>query len=317
MAAALITGINGQDGSYLAELLLGEGYEVHGTVRDFQSSDLSRIEHLRRDLSIIERDLADDNSWSPLLEKIQPREVYNLAARASSATLFDEPVLTAKINGLAVARLLDDIRTVNPAIRLCQASSREIFGSPATAPQAENTPLQPRNPYGASKQYADAMVRIYRERYGMFSCSAILFNHESPRRGPEFVTRKVTSAAAKIKRGFIDELQLGSLSDRRDWGFAGDTVRAMSQMLRQTEPDDYVIATGDVHTVRDLCEVAFSRVGLDYRCFVRESSEEHAPDPVPLVGDSAKARRVLGWKPTITFEQLIQMMVDEDLRTLK
>ena len=317
MATALITGINGQDGSYLAELLLKQGYEVYGTVRGLQSSDLSRVDHLKDQLSIIEWNLAEEKSWAPVIGKVQPQEIYNLAARASSATLFEEPLLTAKVNGLAVARLLEDIRTVNSEIRLCQASSREIFGNPSAAPQDENTPCRPRNPYGAAKLYADAMVRIYRERYGMFACSAILFNHESPRRAPEFVTRKVSLAAAKIKLGIIDELRLASLSDRRDWGFAGDTVRAMWKMLRQSEPDDYVIATGKVHSVRDLCEVAFSRVGLNYRRFVREDSKRPVTDPVPLVGDAGKARRVLGWEPELDFKQLVEMMVDADLSALE
>jgi GDPmannose 4,6-dehydratase len=317
MAVALITGINGQDGSYLAELLLAKGYEVCGTVRDLESSDVSRIGHLLDNLTIIQWNLADEKSWAPLLEELRPNEIYNLAARASSATLFDDPVLTAKVNGLAVTRILEAIRLVDPGIRLCQASSREIFGGAATAPQDENTPVRPRNPYGAAKQYADTLIRVYREQYRLFACSAVLFNHESPRRSPEYVTRKVTSAAVKIKLGLADRLHLANLSGQRDWGFAGDSVRALWRMLRQSEADDYVIATGEFHTVRELCEIAFSSVGLDYRDFVVEYPDDNsAPEPVPIVGNSEKARRVLEWAPTVSFAQLIEMMVEADLDAL-
>lgn len=314
MPTALVTGINGQDGSYLAELLLHKGYKIHGTVRDLTSPDLSRIQHLMDALSLIEWNLADEKSWVHLLEKIRPTEVYNLAARASSSALFDNPTLTAKVNGLAVAGLLEDIRLVNPKIRLCQASSREVFGNALTAPQDEATLRQPRNPYGAAKQYADAMVKIYRDQYGIFACSAVLFNHESPRRDPEFVTRKVTSAAAKIKLGLTNRLRLVNLADRRDWGFAGDSVRAMWQMLQQPNADDYVIATGEVHSVQDLCQIAFSRVDLDYRRFVIADSDDYVQESVPLVGNSDKARRLLRWTPTVNFKQLVEMMVDSDLQ---
>jgi len=314
MKTVLITGINGQDGSYLAELLLARGDRVVGTVRP-GATDFSRIEHLRRGIEIVACDLLDQRALETLLERTRPAEVYNLAARSSSADLFTDPVLTGEVNGLAVARLLEAILRVDRKIRFFQASSSEIFGLSTQSPQDEETPFRPRNPYGAAKLYAQWMVASYREKHGLFTCTGILFNHESPRRGLDYVTRRISRGAALIKAGQATELKLGSLDARRDWSFAGDTVRAMAAMLGAAKPGDYVIATGKTHSVSDFCEAAFARAGLDYRRYVVEDANNLRPaETVQLVGNPAKARRELGWEPAVGFEELVCMMVDADLK---
>jgi GDPmannose 4,6-dehydratase len=313
MQTALITGINGQDGSYLAELLLGRGYRVIGLIRPDALSRCERIEHLRPGIELIEGSLLDEKCLRRILEQHTPREIYNLAARASSTQLFSDPVLTADFNGLAVVKMLEAIRTVDNTMRFCQASSSEMFGEALESPQNELTPFRPRNPYGVAKLFAHGMVGSYRERFGVFACSGILFNHESPRRGPEFVTRKITMGVARIKAGLADSLHLGSLEAIRDWGYAGDYVRAMWQMLQAQAPDDYVIATGESHAVREFCEIAFTHVGLDYRDHVQVDPNAHRPpESVRLVGDATKARSVLGWRQTVSFGQLVRMMIDAD-----
>jgi GDPmannose 4,6-dehydratase len=313
MATALITGVNGQDGSYLAELLLARGDRVVGTVRP-GAADLSRIEHLRARLETIECDLLDARALEELLGRVRPDELYNLAARSSSADLFTDPVLTGEINGLAVARLLEAILRVDRKIRFFQASSSEIFGGSTQSPQDEETPFRPRNPYGAAKLYAQGMVASFRETHGLFACSGILFNHESPRRGPHYVTRRISRGVALIKSGKAADLKLGSMDARRDWSFAGDTVRAMAAMLGAAKPGDYVVATGKTHSVREFCAAAFARADLDYRRYVVEDTNKTRPaETVSLVGNAAKARRELGWEPTVDFEGLVRMMVDADL----
>ena len=309
---ALVTGVDGQDGSYLAEHLVARGYTVVGIGQQAGSAPkLQKMHRLRVDLN-------DSPALDALLREYRPSEVYNLAARSSGAGMFDDVVRIGEVNGLVVARLLDAIQHVDPAIRFCQASSSELFGDAVASPQSERTEFRPRSPYGAAKLYAHTMLRIYRERYGLFACSAILFNHESPRRRLEFVTRKVTHAAASIKLGLADRLQVGNLEARRDWGFAGDYMRAMWLMLQHPVAQDYVVATGETHSVRELCDIAFGHVGLDYREFVRESSD-HArrPEPIALVGDATRARDVLHWSPTIDFRGLVISMVDADLNTLQ
>lgn len=314
MPSALITGVNGQDGSYLAEWLLGRGYEVVGLVREDAGDRLGRIRHLRSQLTIVYGSLLDDALLRRVLEQHGPDEIYNFAARASSSQLFTDPTLTAEYNGLAVVRMLEAIRTVNPAIRFCQASSSEMFGAVSQSPQSELTPFRPRNPYGVAKLFAHGMVGTYRENFGVFGCSAILFNHESPRRGPEFVTRKISMSVARIRAGLARSLPLGDLDVTRDWGFAGDYVRAMWQMLQLEVADDYVVATGVSHSVREFCELAFERVGLDYRAYVQtDPGARRAPESMAFVGDASKARRELGWQPSISFEQLVTMMVDADI----
>lgn len=316
-ACAMITGVNGQDGSYLAELLLAQGYRVLGTVRPASRANVKRIEHIRERIELFELDLLDRQSIQRIIGEQRPSEIYNLAARASSTQLQADPALTAEYNGVAVAHLLESIRSINPAIRFCQASSSEMFGDADRTPQSETTPFQPRNAYGAAKLYAHWMTVNYRKTHGLFACSAILFNHESPRRGQEFVTRKVTRAAALIRAGLQERLELGALDARRDWGFAGDYVRAMWLMLQARAAADYVVATGEAHSVRQLCEIAFEKVGLDYRQYVVENpSATRQVDLTQLVGDSSLARRVLGWSPSVSFSQLIEMMVDADLREL-
>jgi GDPmannose 4,6-dehydratase len=309
---AIITGVAGQDGSYLAELLLAEGYTVVGLGRD----TLGGPRHdrlLRRSC-----DLTDTPAFEELLREHRPAEVYNLAAMSSGARMFDDAVRIGEVNGLALARILEAINRIDPRIRLCQASSSELFGNVQTSPQSESTPPRPRSPYGAAKLYADTMLQIYRERYGLFACSAILFNHESSRRRLEFVTRKVTHAAASIKLQLESELTLGSLEARRDWGFAGDYVRAMWLMLQHPHAQDYVIATGQTHSVRELCAIAFGHVGLDYRNFVRESVDPaRTPELVALVGDASRARRELNWSPRVSFRQMVTDMVDSDLKTIQ
>lgn len=317
MRTALITGVTGQDGSYLAELLLREGYRVVGLVRGDSRIRDDNLRDSRQRIEWAQADLLSQASLQGVIAAQRPDEIYNLAARASSRTLVADPVLTGELNGMAAARLLEAIRVVDPRIRFCQASSSEMYGRSDESPQSEITPFRPRNPYGVAKLFAHGMVGAYREHYGLFACSSILFNHESPRRGEEFVTRKITRAAARISAGLSSVLELGDLEARRDWGYAADYVRAMHLMLQASRPDDYVLATGESHSVRELCDVAFGHVGLDYRKYVRvDPAAVRAPDSVQLVGDATRARTVLGWSPSVSFEDLIRMMVDADLRAL-
>ncbi|MGQ9459017.1 MAG: GDP-mannose 4,6-dehydratase [Anaerolineae bacterium] len=315
---ALITGVTGQDGSYLAEFLLEKGYEVIGMVRRTSTVNFDRIRHIQNDITLVQGDLLDQISLIDILREYRPHEVYNLAAQSFVPTSFKQPVLTGEFTALGVTRILDAIRLVDPTIRFYQASSSEMFGKVREVPQNEHTPFYPRSPYGVAKVYGHWITVNYRESYGLFACSGILFNHESPRRGLEFVTRKVTHGAARIKLGLADELRLGNLDARRDWGYAVDYVRAMWLMLQQDEPDDYVIATGETHSVRELCEVAFGYLGLDYRDYVKVDPRFFRPAEVDLlVGDASKARAKLGWAPTVTFEELIHLMVDADLKLLQ
>lgn len=317
MKTALITGIAGQDGHYLAEYLLEKGCRVVGCTRDVRSADQMDLQSTTSRVELLELNMQDPLCVIDVLRQVRPTEIYNLAAFASGAGMFDDPLGMADVNGVAVTRMLEGIRAVDLKIRFCQASSREIFGEALQSPQTELTPPNPRSPYGAAKLYADCMIRIYRQRYGLHACSAILFNHESPRRRLDFVTRKITHEAARIKLGLTKELQLGNLDTQRDWGFAGDYVRAMWAMLQQDTADDYVVATGEAHTVREFCEVAFGRLDLDYRDHVREDSASYRPsEPVALVGSPAKALRNLGWKPMVSFRELVHMMVDADMRDL-
>lgn len=317
MPTALITGITGQDGSYLAELLLAKGYRVIGAVRYRQKAKESLPAGLRNSVELVAWDMLDQRHMKEVLTEYRPEEIYNFAAYSSGTGMYDDPVGVGEVNGLAVSRILEAIRDVDVKIRFCQASSREIFGDAVESPQTESTATNPRSPYGAAKLYADSMIRIYRQRYGLFACAAILFNHESPRRGLGFVTRKITHEAAKIKLGLAKELHLGNLDAQRDWGFAGDYVRAMWLMLQQERADDYVVATGEAHSVRELCEFAFSRLGLDYRDYVREDASAFRPvEPALLVGSAVKANSELSWKPEIGFRELVHMMVDADLHTL-
>jgi GDPmannose 4,6-dehydratase len=318
MKKALITGITGQDGSYLAEFLLEKGYEVLGMVRRTSTINFDRIAHLQNDIELVQGDLLDQVSLISILQAHHPGEVYNLAAQSFVPTSFEQPVLTGEFTALGVTRVLDAIRLVDGNIRFYQASSSEMFGKVREVPQNENTPFYPRSPYGAAKVYGHWITVNYRESYGLFACSGILFNHESPRRGLEFVTHKVTHGAAKIKLGLADELRLGNLEAERDWGYAGDYVEAMWLMLQQDKPDDYVIATGKTHSVRELCEVAFGYLGLDYQDYVVSDPKFYRPAEVDrLVGDPDKAQRVLGWKPRVTFRELIRMMVDADMKALQ
>jgi GDPmannose 4,6-dehydratase len=315
---ALITGVSGQDGSYLAELLLAEGYRVLGLVRAADSIRHENLRHIRERIEFVDADLCDLESLKRLVGVHRPSEIYHLAARASSRTLVSDPVLTGEVNGLAAARILEAVRLVDPGIRVCQASSSEVFGKASESPQNESTPFRPRNPYGVAKLFAQGMVMSYREHYGLFACSCILFNHESPRRGPEFVTRKITRGAVRIKAGSAKVLELGDLDATRDWGYALDYVRAMRLMLQAAAPDDYVLATGESHSVREFCEIAFSHLGLDYRKFVVSGTASSRPrESARLVGDAGKARRVLGWKPTVSFKELVELMVDADARQLR
>lgn len=308
---ALITGVRGQDGSYMAELLLAGGYRVVGTSREAAAPPLAGVE-------MAEWDLRDEQALRRLIERERPSEIYNFAAYSSGAGMYEDPVGIGEVNGLAVARILEAIRAADAAIRFCQASSSELFGEAQESPQSETTRLHPRSPYGAAKLYAHEMVGIYRRRYGLFACSAILFNHESPRRRPEFVTRKVTRAAAAISLGQERELVLGNLDARRDWSFAGDLMRGCHLMLQAGAPDDYVLATGQTHSVRDLCRIAFEHVGLDYQDHVREDAAAFRPaEPLPLVGDASRARRQLNWTPRLGFPDLVRMMVDADLERLR
>src|SRR5713226_1266646 len=315
---ALITGITGQDGSYLAELLLEKSYEVHGMVRRSSEEKYERIGHLRDRIKLHQGDLLDQFSIAALLEEIEPHEVYNLGAQSFVPTSWNQPVLTGEFTALGVTKMLEAIRHTYPAARFYQASSSEMFGKVRETPQTEQTPFYPRSPYGVAKAYGHHITVNYRESYGLFAVSGILFNHESPRRGLEFVTRKVTHGAARIKSGLQKRVGLGNLDAQRDWGYAADYVDAMWRMLQQEDPDDYVIATGEVHTVRDVCEVAFTRVGLDWKEHVFIDPLFVRPAEVDLlVGNNSKAKAKLGWKPTVHFEELIKMMVDADLERLK
>jgi GDPmannose 4,6-dehydratase len=314
---ALITGITGQDGSYLADLLLDKGYEVWGVVRRSSTESYERIEHARDRLRFVQADLLDQPSLVAAIQASEPEEVYNLAAQSFVPTSWTQPVLTAEFTAVGVTRMLEAIRQVNPAIRFYQASSSEMFGRVVETPQRETTPFYPRSPYGVAKAYGHYITVNYRESYGMYACSGILFNHESPRRGLEFVTRKVTDGVARIKLGLADTLTLGNLDARRDWGFAGDYVDAMWRMLQQDVADDYVVATGVTNTVERLVELAFEHAGLDRDAHVRTDPSLIRPAEVDLlVGDASKAREHLGWEPTVDLEALVRMMVDADLERL-
>jgi GDPmannose 4,6-dehydratase len=315
---ALITGITGQDGSYLAEFLYSKGYEVLGMVRRTSTINFDRIRHFQDDVTIVQGDLLDQMSLIDILREFHPQEVYNLAAQSFVPTSWKQPVLTGEFTALGVTRMLDAIRIVDPGIRFYQASSSEMFGRVRETPQKETTPFYPRSPYGVAKVYGHWITVNYRESYDLFACSGILFNHESPRRGLEFVTHKVTYGAARIKLGLADELRLGNLEAQRDWGYAGDYVQAMWMMLQQDEPDDYVIATGETHSVQALCQVAFDRLGLDWREYVVCDPQFFRPAEVDLlVGDASKAKAKLGWEPSVKFEELIQLMVDADIKALQ
>ena len=314
---ALITGITGQDGSYLAELLLENGYEVYGLVRRASTTNYWRIEHLLDRVQLKPADLLDQLSVIRVIADVRPHELYNLAAMSFVPASWDQPMLTGEFNAQGVTRILEAVRHVDPSIRIYQASSSEMFGKVREIPQTELTPFYPRSPYGVSKVFAHYITVNYRESYDLFAVSGILFNHESPRRGLEFVTRKVSDGVARIKLGAADSLSLGNLDAQRDWGFAGDYVRAMWLMLQQERADDYVIATGESHSVRELVEVAFGHVGLDWQKYVRTDPRFLRPAEVDhLIGDPAKARTALGWKPAVNFKGLVEMMVDADIERL-
>jgi len=314
---AVVTGITGQDGSYLAELLLANGYEVIGVVRRSSTPHYWRIAHLLDRITLRPADLLDQLSLLRLIQDVRPHEFYNLAAMSFVPASWDQPLLTGDFNAMGVTRLLEAVRQVDPSIKIYQASSSEMYGRVREVPQTEMTPFYPRSPYGVSKVFGHYITVNYRESYGLFAVSGILFNHESPRRGVEFVTRKVTDGVARIKLGLADHLALGNLDAMRDWGFAGDYVRAMWLMLQQPKADDYVIATGISHSVKDLVEVAFGHAGLEWQKYVRTDPALLRPAEVDhLVGDASKAKRAFGWQPNVTFERLIQMMVDEDIRRL-
>ncbi len=315
---ALVTGITGQDGSYLAELLLDRGYRVVGMTRRTSTDVHERIEHLVDRIEIVSGDLLDQGSLTALVRDIAPHEFYNLAAQSFVPTSWNQPVLTGEFTALGVTRALEAIRSVDPAIRFYQASSSEMFGKVQAVPQDEETPFYPRSPYGVAKVYGHWITVNYRESFGMFACSGILFNHESERRGKEFVTRKITDGVARIKLGLATELRLGNLDAQRDWGFAGDYVRAMWLMLQQAEAQDYVVSTGRTHTVREFCRLAFATVGLEYRDYVVEDARFFRPAEVDLlIGDPGKAKRVLGWEPEVTFEALVERMVLADVARLR
>ncbi len=318
MPKALITGITGQDGSHLAEFLLAHGYEVIGMVRRTSTTHFDRIRDFQDRITIVQGDLLDQVSLIHLLQEHRPNEVYNLAAQSFVPTSFTQPVLTGEFTALGVTRILDAIRIVDRSIRFYQASSSEMFGKVQEVPQRETTPFYPRSPYGVAKVYGHWITVNYRESYDLFACSGILFNHEGPRRGLEFVTRKITHAVARIKLGLQDELRLGNLDARRDWGYAPDYVRAMWLMLQQDRPDDYVVATGETHAVREFCQVAFDHVGLDWEKYVVVDPKFYRPAEVDLlVGDPSKAGRVLHWEPSVTFQELVRIMVDADMATLQ
>ena len=318
MKKALITGITGQDGSYLADLLLSKGYQVHGMVRRASTETFDRIAHIKDKIVLRQGDLLDQFSLVKLMEEIQPDEIYNLAAMSFVPTSWSQPVLTGEFTGLGVTKMLEAMRMVCPKARFYQASSSEMFGKVRETPQTENTPFYPRSPYGVAKAYGHFITVNYRESYNLFALSGILFNHESPRRGLEFVTRKISNGVARIKLGLQDELRMGNLDAKRDWGFAGDYVEAMWRMLQQDTPDDYVVATGETHSVREFLEIAFAHVGLDYRDHVVIDPAFIRPAEVELLlGDSTKARTKLGWKPQVDFASLVKMMVDADLARLQ
>jgi len=315
---ALITGITGQDGSYLAEFLLQKGYKVHGLVRRSSTINFERLLHLQDQIELIPGDLLDQNSLISAIKQAEPQEVYNLASQSFVPTSWNQPVLTGEFTALGVTRMLEAVRLVNPRLRFYQASSSEMFGMVRESPQNENTPFYPRSPYGVAKLYGHWITVNYRESYNLYACSGILFNHESPRRGVEFVTRKITYAAARIKLGLQKKLRLGNLDAERDWGFAGDYVQAMWMMLQQDKPQDFVIATGVTHSVRHLVEIAFGYLNLDYRDYIEADPALLRPAEVHhLRGDASKAARELGWKPTVSFEQLVKMMVDEDIAQVR
>lgn len=318
MKTALVTGITGQDGSYLAEFLLEKGYRVVGMTRRSSTDSNERIEHLGERLELIQGDLLDQASLTTAIQTIKPTEIYNLAAQSFVPTSWNQPVLTGEFTGLGVTRILEAIRQTDPSVRFYQASSSEMFGKVRESPQTELTPFHPRSPYGVAKAYGHFLTVNYRESFGMYAVSGILFNHESPRRGHEFVSRKVTDGAARIKLGLASELRMGNLDAQRDWGFAGDYVRAMWQMLQQSEPSDFVVATGVAHSVRELCQIAFERLGLDYERYVVIDQELYRPAEVDhLLGDASRARSVLGWEPEVDFRSLIEMMADADFARLK
>ena len=314
MKKAVITGITGQDGSYLAELLLSKGYQVTGMVRRASTETFDRIAHFKDRIALRQADLLDQFSLVKLLDEIQPDEIYNLAAMSFVPTSWSQPVLTGEFTALGVTKVLEAMRMVCPKARFYQASSSEMFGKVIETPQTESTPFYPRSPYGVAKAYGHFITVNYRESYNLFALSGILFNHESPRRGKEFVTRKITDAVARIKLGTLKELRMGNLDAKRDWGFAGDYVRAMWLMLQQDVADDFVVATGETHSVREFLQIAFSHVGLDFEDYVVIDPEFIRPAEVELLlGDPAKARKTLGWKPDVSFNQLVTMMVDADM----
>lgn len=315
---ALITGVTGQDGSYLAEFLLTKGYEVHGIVRRASTETFDRIRHLEDSISLHQADLLDQRSLLTVLRQTKPCEVYNLAAQSFVPTSWAQPIFTAEATALGVLRMLDAVHHYDPGVRFYQASSSEMFGKVCETPQGENTPFHPRSPYGVAKVYGHFMTVNYRESYDMFACSGILFNHESPRRGKEFVTRKITHTVAKIKLGQANELRLGNLQAKRDWGFAGDYVAAMWMMLQQAEPDDFVVGTGETHTVQEFVELAFDHVGLDWQDFVVVDPQFYRPAEVDLLlADPTKAQERLGWKRKVSFEGLVKMMVESDVASLR
>jgi len=315
---ALITGITGQDGSYLAEFLLEKGYNVFGMVRRSSTENFERINHIRDKVTLIQADLLDQMSLIAAISESQPDEIYNLAAQSFVPTSWTKPVLTAEFTALGVTRMLEAMRHTKSDARFYQASSSEMFGKVAEVPQTENTPFHPRSPYGVAKVYGHFITVNYRESYNLYACSGILFNHESPRRGYEFVTRKVTDGVARIKLGLIDELRLGNLDAKRDWGYAGDYVRMMWMMLQRDEPDDYVICSGETHSVEELVQIAFDFAGLDWKKYIKIDQRFVRPAEVDLlIGDAAKAREKLGWEARVTFEEMIRMMVDNDLKMVQ
>src|SRR5215207_1638178 len=317
MPTALLTGITGQDGSYLAELLLSKGYRVVGVARRSSTVTFERIEHLLDDITVVQGDLHDQGSLLSLIEEYQPVEVYNLAAQSFVPTSWNQPALTGDITAIGVTRILEAIRFVNPKIRFYQASSSEMFGKVLEVPQHEATPFYPRSPYGVAKVYGHWITVNYRESFDMFAVSGILFNHESPRRGMEFVTRKIANGVARIKLGLATELRLGNLESQRDWGFAGDYVEAMWRMMQQDKPDNFVIGMGETHSVREFCETAFSHVGLDYNDHVVQDEKFYRPAEVDLlISDPGRARSILGWEPSVTFKELVKMMVDADIERM-
>jgi len=314
---ALVTGITGQDGSYLAELLLDEGYKVFGMVRRSSTETIGRIGHIKDRIHFLQADLLDQASLTKALEEAGPDEIYNLAAQSFVPTSWSQPVLTGQITGLGVTRMLEAVRQVCPKARFYQASSSEMFGKVREVPQTEMTAFHPRSPYAVAKTYGHHITVNYRESYGLFTASGILFNHESPRRGLEFVTRKITDGVARIKLGLSDELRLGNLDSQRDWGFAGDYVRAMWLMLQHDQPDNFVVATGKTHSIRDFLDIAFGHADLDWHEYVKQDPRFLRPAEVDqLIGDSSKARRILDWEPTVDFRGLVTMMVDADLKLL-